>query len=273
MIRYPYKTHQKTFQTYSDTYSFGPGNVFEMHLADNPEKKHRCLNLVRRIYSERGYHSARSGRTDAFDAVDGAATFLVTAHGRPAGTLRIIPDSPRELPMDSIYPDLLAPLRSQNTAICEIASMAIDTSYSGDTMPVLLELFRLAWLTARHILGASDMLASVMAHHVHFYRKRLLFDEVSPAPRISPRTGCPVNFCRLDLPLAENRYRAHYTRRKGGKNLYDFFFTDKLLSEREFWLYQHLLPHTGTLSGTFNTTVRRKACSATAKPLLVMSAS
>ncbi len=272
MSRYSYKSHQSSLHTYLDSYSFGPEHAFTMCLADNAERKRQAVELVQRMHSERGYNSAGSNQPDAFDFVEGARTFLVKSRGQAVGTLRIIPDSSKRLPIDRIYPDILSSLRSQNRSICEIASMAVDTSNSREAIPVLMELFRLAWLTARHMMGGSDMLASVMAHHISFYQKLLLFDEVSHAPRVSPRTGCPVSFCRLDLRLAENRYREHFARRRGSRNLHHFFCEDKIISERKSWLFQNSVKRTETFSSKFNISSKWKTCSTTMKPLLAMSA-
>ena len=87
-----------------------------------------------------------------------------------------------------------------------------------------MHLYRLARLAALHIAESTDIVASVMARHGDFYSRFLLFDEVSPESRLSPKTGQPVIYVRLNLETMETRYRERYARTPSRRNLYSWFF-------------------------------------------------
>ena len=66
-----------------------------------------------------------------------------------------------------------------------------------------------------------------MAHHREFYSRFLLFDDVSEAPRLSPKTGQQVSYVRLNLETMKERYEQRYARATGRRNLYRWFFQNE----------------------------------------------
>ncbi|NPV04822.1 MAG: hypothetical protein HPY67_08830 [Syntrophaceae bacterium] len=155
----------------------------------------------------------------------GTTIFLAEKKGRLAGSVAVMPDSPLGLPTDRIFPEPLAELRRAGRRLCEIASLVVTEEPGVGVPPELaMHLYRLAHLTAVRVLGCTDIVATVMARHRDFYARFLLFDEVSPETRISPKTGEPVLYARLNLETMEARYRERYAGAKGRRNLYRWFF-------------------------------------------------
>lgn len=200
-------------------------------VANTPDLKREAGRLVRRVYESKGYSVARSCSpnewTDVYDANPDTVTFLAEYGGQFVATLRVIPDSPVGLPMDDVFPERLDALRRAGRRPCEIASMAFLEADGVGAREILFVLFRLAYLAARHVVGGTDFVASVMAHHRAFYRRMLLFDEVDRETRIGPKSGCPVSFVRLNLETAEERYARHYGDLAGGRNLHAFFVNER----------------------------------------------
>ena len=150
--------------------------------------------------------------------------FLAEKEGRVTGSVTVVPDSPLGLPTDRIFPEPLAELRKAGRRLSEISSLVVTEEPGGIPPEPAMHLYRLAHLTAVHLLSGTDIVASVMAHHRDFYSRFLLFDEVSPEPRLSPKTGQKVTYARLNLETMEARYRERYGRAAGRRNLHRWFF-------------------------------------------------
>lgn len=154
----------------------------------------------------------------------GTMIFLAEKQGRVTGSVTVVPDSPLGLPTDRIFPEPLAELRKAGRRLCEISSLVVTEEPGGIPPELAMHLYRLARLTGVHLHGSTDIVASVMAHHGDFYSRFLLFDEVFPEPRLSPKTGQRVTYARLNLETMESRYRERYARAAGRRNLYRWFF-------------------------------------------------
>ncbi|MGC9977238.1 MAG: hypothetical protein ABSC57_11115, partial [Syntrophales bacterium] len=89
-----------------------------------------------------------------------------------------------------------------------------------------------------------DIVASVMAHHTDFYSKILLFDEVFPESRQSPKTGEQVVFAKMNLETMERRYAERYGRFKGKRNLHRWFFQNEEAETMVNWIRRNRQPIT-----------------------------
>jgi hypothetical protein len=83
-----------------------------------------------------------------------------------------------------------------------------------------------------------------MAHHSDFYSRFLLFDEVSPEPRLSPKTSQQVSYARLNLETMKDRYEQRYARATGRRNLYRWFFQNEDEPATVEWLHRSRVPMT-----------------------------
>lgn len=163
-------------------------------------------------------------------------TFLAMKAGQAAGTISIVPDSRLGLPADVIFPEQLAVLRKAGRRLGEIFSLGVNEGIAHSALDLTMHLYRLVHLAATHLFDNTDIVASVMAHHAVFYSKVLLFDEVSPESRQSPKTGERVVFTRMNLETMEHRYAARYSRLKGKRNLFRWFFQNEEAEALVDWI-------------------------------------
>lgn len=101
--------------------------------------------------------------------------FTTFEEGRITGTLSVVIDSSAGLPMEDLYQDDIAGLRSRGRALCEICSLAVDPSREACSSVVVLNLFRYATAYLLHFTSVSDALITLKPSHMDFYGRRLGF--------------------------------------------------------------------------------------------------
>lgn len=208
------------------------GGGFRFQVANTRALRERAYRLVYGAYAGRGYEVAPFAKQQLWfqfhHCNPDAITFLAERGGQDVATLTLVPDSELGLPADDIFPAPIAELRARSRRVCEICSLAVAELSEHDGRTALLHLFRLAYLSAAYLLEGTDLAACVMAHHGGFYRRALLFDEVSTERVRSPKTGAHVRWARLDLAAAPERYERHYGSQSGDRNLHRFFVNDEM---------------------------------------------
>ncbi len=212
-------------------YRFGAAREWRILIANTRELRERVFRLVHDVYRKEGYE-LRYGRESGLWCTihhlhPGTMMFLAEREGRDAGSVTVMPDSPLGLPTDRIFPEPLADLRKAGRRVSEISSLVVAEEPGGIPPELAMHLYRLAHLAGLHIQGSTDLIASVMAHHGDFYSRFLLFDDVSPESRVSPKTGQKVSYARLNLETMRERYRDRYERVSGRRNLYRWFFQNE----------------------------------------------
>ena len=212
-------------------YRFGPNREWRIVVANTRELREKAFRLVYDVYIREGYdlrYGRESGLWCTIHHLHPETTiFLAEQEGMLAGSVTVIPDSRLGLPTDRIFPEPLADLRKAGRRLSEISSLVVTEEPGGIPPELAMHLYRLAHLASLHLLERTDIVASVMAHHRDFYSRFLLFDEVSEAPRLSPKTGQQVSYARLNLETMKERYRERYAGAKGRRNLYRWFFQNE----------------------------------------------
>jgi hypothetical protein len=229
-------------------YRYGAENQWRVLVANTRELREKAFRLVYNVYIREGYE-LRYGRESGLwctihHLLPGTMVFLAEKEGRLAGSVTVMPDSRLGLPTDRIFPEPLADLRKAGRHLSEISSLVVTEEPGGIPPELAMHLYRLAHLASLHLLKSSDIVASVMAHHRDFYSRFLLFDEVSEAPRLSPKTGQQVSYARLNLETMRERYRERYARATGRRNLYRWFFQNEDEPDMIEWLRRSRSPMT-----------------------------
>ncbi len=212
-------------------YRFGPSREWRILVAATRELREKAFRLVYDAYVREGYE-LRLGRESGLWCTihhlhPETVIFLAEKEGRQAGSVALIPDTRLGLPTDHIFPEPLADLRETGRRLCEVSSLVVTEESWGIPPELAMHLYRLAHLASLHLLKRTDIVASVMAHHSDFYARILLFDEVSRAPRLSPKTGQQVCYAHLNLETMKERYKERYARARGRRNLYRWFFQNE----------------------------------------------
>jgi len=229
-------------------YRFGSKNDWSIVVANTRPLREKAFKLVRDIYLGKGYALGPNRESELWCTIHhlhpDTVTFLAMRAGEAAGTVSIVPDSRLGLPADSIFPERLAVLRKAGRRLSEIFSLSVDEGIDHSSIDLTMHLYRFVHLTATRLFHNTDIVASVMAHHAAFYSKILLFDEVLPDSRQSPKTGEQVVFTRMNLETMEHRYDERYSRLKGKRNFYRWFFQNEEAETMVDWIRRNRKPMT-----------------------------
>lgn len=229
-------------------YRFGPRNEWKIIVANTQQLREMAFRLVYDVYTSKRYDLQLGRESGMFYTIHHlhphTLTFLAEKAGQPVGTVSVIPDSRLGLPTDGIFPGHLALLRKAGRRLCEVSSLAVSEEMADSSIDLTMHLYRIIHLTATHMLYDTDIVASIMAHHAAFYASVLLFDDVSPDSRQSPKTGEQVRFVHLDLEAMKARYAKRYIRMTGKRNLYRWFFQNEEEAAMVEWIGQSRRPMT-----------------------------
>jgi hypothetical protein len=232
----------------ANEYRFGPKNDWSIVVANTQPLREKAFKLIHDIYIGKGYALGPERGSKLWCTIHHlhphTVTFLAVKAGQAAGTISIVPDSRLGLPADIIFPERLAALRKDGRRLSEIFSLGVDEGIDHSTIDLTMHLYRLVHLTATRLFHNTDIVASVMAHHAAFYSNFLLFDEVSPDSRQSPKTGEQVVFTRINLEAMESRYAERYSRLKGKRNLHRWFFQNEEAETFVDWIRKNRQPMT-----------------------------
>jgi len=229
-------------------YQFGPNREWRIVVANTRELREKAFQLVYDVYIREGYE-LRFGRESGLWCTihhlhPDTTIFLAEKEGKLTGSVTVLPDSRLGLPTDRIFPEPLAGLRKAGRRLSEISSLVVTEEPAGIPPELAMHLYRLAHLVSLRMLKSTDIVASVMARHRDFYSRFLLFDEVSEAPRLSPKTDQQVSYVRLNLETMKERYEQRYARATGRRNLYRWFFQNEDEPQMVDWLRRSHSPMT-----------------------------
>lgn len=232
----------------ANEYRFGQKNNWSIVVANTQQLREKAFKLVHDIYLGKGYALGPNVESELWCTIHHlhphTLTFLALKAEQAAGTVSIVPDSRLGLPADIIFPERLSVLRKAGRRPSEVFSLGVDEGIAHSAIDLTMHLYRLVHLAATHLLHNTDLVASVMAHHSAFYSKFLLFDEVFPDSRHSPKTGEQVIFTRMNLETMESRYTRRYGRLKGKRNLHRWFFQNEEEQTMVDWIRSNRQPMT-----------------------------
>jgi len=217
----------------SGGYRFGQAGRYRISVANTREARHRAWHMVYGTYRNINYVNADSSelRMVLQDASPATTTFMVedAIDSRAMATFTLTPDSPLGLPLEAYYAAEVGALRSAGRKPCEISKL-VACSPAADDQPgieVLLNAFKLAFLTARRLEACTDFVIAVIPRHAPYYRRLLMFEPLGEARSYRSLNGLETVPMRLDLLRAEDLYREKFGRLPGPKNLYRFFINDE----------------------------------------------
>ncbi len=194
---------------------------YRVRLADSPGQRNKASVLIKSMYSWRGY------ATDALDLPHhspNCITLEASAEQQLFGTLTLGFDSDDGLLADSLYRPEIDGLRNKGLKVCEITKLAFDPKHSSKE--ALASLFHLAYIYARDIYNATDLLIEVNPRHASFYQRRLGFKQIGEI-RTCPRVGAPAVLLHVALEYGAKQISKHAgSRDKNEKSLYPYFFSE-----------------------------------------------
>lgn len=196
-----------------------PGaQVFNVRVATSDGPRAAASVLLRKMYAWRGY---------AFEVDEDQAgnkiTLFADTGGQLVGTMSLCLDRAGALPADTIFSDLLDPLRAQGRKLAEPSRLAID---KGVSKRVFAAMIHISYIYAHRIHGYTDYVIEVNPRHVAFYKHMLGFAEFG-GERACARVGAPAVLLRLPLDYmgAQIRKWGGLMERHGGeRSFYPYFF-------------------------------------------------
>lgn len=135
-----------------------------------------------------------------------SATFLAKINDIIAGTISLVVDSDRGLPMDEVYREELDKLRGQNKKIAEVCRLATSSDFllekrnsgtSINNLSLLLSLFK---LVLHHAVGQKidNLCIAINPKHNSFY-SALGFEDIGGLKYYSSVNDAPALAKTLDL--------------------------------------------------------------------------
>jgi len=199
----------------------GGAQRFLLRAAQGDAQRRAARQLVRRMYSHRGYLAPAVD-----EPVDPHTVTLVVARAdEPVGTLSVGFDSPRGLLCDELFKAEVERLRASGRRVCEFTKLALDID--ADSQQVLASLFHMAYLHAHRLRGCHDVLIEVNPRHVAYYRRMLDF-RVAGEERVCPRVNAPAVLMALDLAHIRRQIERYAGRfdllAAGERSLYPYAF-------------------------------------------------
>jgi hypothetical protein len=179
---------------------FGLDNEYAVSVASDVISRIKAYELVYDVYKEQGYAKpSRSGRwVGVHHAHPETVTVIVERRGEMVGTLSIVPDSPLGLPADELYGDRLSEMRQSGRRLSEIISLAVSETGKSSQL-VVLHLCMFAYLAAREVQRATDMVITVNPHHRRYYERRMHFVPAGPERTYDKVEGAPAVLLSCDL--------------------------------------------------------------------------
>jgi hypothetical protein len=183
-----------------DSFVFGPDGEYRLHVANDVDWRLRTYRMMHGIYNEMEWGKPDSSglHFGIYDLLPDTVTLVVTASGRIAATMTVVFDSKLGLPDDATYGPELDLERMLGHRQAQIISFGVRREARGNR-EILGKLFNFVYLVARRVRGASHFVHTVVPHHVAFYRRHLLFEQIG-GERFQKKTGAGV--CLLTLPLS-----------------------------------------------------------------------
>jgi N-acyl amino acid synthase FeeM len=201
--------------------------AYRIRVAEDRATREAAYRLVYDLYLEKGYAQKRPSRMwlSLHDALPGTTTLVVERDGEVVAAVTVVPDSPLRLPADRVCGAELAKLRRAGRRPGEIISLGVSAGIEDNRL-VLVKLFNFAYLLARGVHQATDLVVTVNPRHAGFYARMLCFEQISDERRYGKVGGAPAVLLRVPLENVEG-----YCRKAGSENcprelrhtLYRFF--------------------------------------------------
>ena len=223
-------SHHQYLGSFEDEISSESGHVqecvlarsgYRVRLADSPGQRNKASILINSMYSWRGY------ATDDIDLTHqnpNSITLEASTEQQLFGTLTLRLDYDDGLLADALYQREIDSLRGEGRRICEMTKLAFNPKYSSKE--ALASLFHLAYIYARNIYNATDVLIEVNPRHASFYQRRLGFEQIGEL-RTCPRVDAPAVLLYVDLAYGAKQISKHAgSRNPSEKSLYPYFFSE-----------------------------------------------
>ena len=184
--------HRLNQSTESSDGSSEPGRL-QFQTAFGRQELESAFRLLHRRYCAVGLSSAydRRLRILPFHFWKQTQVFVAKRGTEILGCITLITDrGENDLPIESVYPESLAPLKRQGERIGEISCLAMEPDCSESSTKLFGELTRRTMFFAR-AAGLTRLAAVVHPRHAKFYRNAMGFEVIGGLARLAHVEGQP----------------------------------------------------------------------------------
>jgi len=196
--------------------------LFRIRLADTADGRNSASMLIDKMYSWRGYSTAKTIR-EGINQI----TLTATEDHTVIGTISLNIDSPAGLQADETFKDEINIIRNRGGKVCEFTKLAFDPGIR--LKQVLASVFHVAFIYARYIQKCTDLFIEVNPRHRRYYEGMLGFKRQGDV-KSNPRVNAPAVLLWLDLDYAEQQiHKLGGTSKSSGseKSFYPYFFSPR----------------------------------------------
>lgn len=198
-----------------DEYRFGRKGELSIVVADTAESRGRAAALLGK-HRPRGLH----------DLLPASTVFLARRGEEDVATAMVAFDGPLGLPLDATARRQVNSLRAEGRRPCELCAVAAAKPLGvAAHHDVMLHLFRLAYLAARELEDATDLLVSADPRHSVYSRRFAMRLMLLNLPGAAGPRGSAV--FRLNLEEAESEFLSRGVRQSGDRDLHSFLQKDR----------------------------------------------
>ena len=192
--------NQRGFDAEGDC-RFGPEDEFCVRLATSAEDRRRAWALAYRVYLEKGYAQPNAQELwySVHDALPNTLTILVERGDELIGAGTDVPDSPRGLPADAVFPEEMRRLRAEGRRLFEAVSLVQGAVSERTGILVVAKLHEMLCLVGERLLGGTDLVCTVNPRHEAYYRRLMLFERRGGETSCGKVSGAPAVFLTLNM--------------------------------------------------------------------------
>ncbi len=195
----------------------------------------KAFKLIYKEYISLGYCKPNDARMhySAYVFLPGSRTFILKKKRHFLGTVSLVEDSLRGIPMEKTFPDLIPELRKKGGKIAEVSLLTLDREAFKKSRFTLTDSHKLTgsfWLFksmldyARLAAGVTDLLITVHPKHEKLYRN-FAFSPLGKPASYDGAEGNPGLPMHLDVTRLERNLPKEKSFRK-------FFFDDSKLRKK-----------------------------------------
>lgn len=169
-----------------------------------------AFSLIHDCYVRSGLSEPRVGRMRVIPhhLLQTSSVLIAQFDRSIIGTLTLIRDSGAGLPMEIVYADEVAGIRSQGISIAEVSCLATQPLSRSDYPYVCMRLMRLVGQHAR-FLGVERLLIVTHPRHAPFYERMMGFRRIGAETSYPTVGGAPAVAASLDFHEVD-RIRPRY---------------------------------------------------------------
>ncbi|MCD4701894.1 MAG: hypothetical protein K8S24_08575 [Candidatus Aegiribacteria sp.] len=216
-------------QTHEDTIDI----ISDSTLAESIDEMKEAYKLIYDNYLLSGFQKPdpSSMRISFHNLLPTSCLMIAKKNGKVCGTLTLIQESGDRLPINELFNYEIGKIRKEDSLICELSGLALDTSLTNrESRAVLHSLFRKAFILGRHLLGCTDFCMMINPRHCDYYQKEFNFEKIGQIKKYDKVNGAPAVPLRLHLVKGAEIFK------KSSAHLYQYFFIDdhQMIKERSF---------------------------------------